>query len=75
MKKYDYIIIGGGSSGLVTASKLIKHGFNVLIIEEGQKNNNPILKMPAGWIPMLSGSPYHKFYKSIPQKQLNSGWW
>ena len=72
MKKYDYIIIGGGSSGLVTASKLIKHGFNVLIIEEGQKNNNPILKMPAGWIPMLSGSPYHKFYKSIPQKQLNN---
>ena len=39
MKKYDYIIIGGGSSGLVTASKLIKHGFNVLIIEEGQKIN------------------------------------
>ena len=72
MKKYDYIIIGGGSSGLVTASKLIKHGFNVLIIEEGQKNNNPILKMPAGWIPMLSGSPYQKFYKSIPQKQLNN---
>ena len=72
MKKYDYIIIGGGSSGLVTASKLIKHGFDVLIIEEGQKNNNPILKMPAGWIPMLSGSPYHKFYKSIPQKQLNN---
>ena len=68
---YDYIIIGGGSSGCVTANKLIQNNAKVLIIEEGGSNWNPLLKMPAGFIPMLKGSPYHRFHKSIPQKQLN----
>ena len=70
--KFDYIIVGGGSAGSVTASKLIKNGASVLVIEEGGKNTNPLLKMPAGWIPMLDGSPYLKFFKSIPQPQLNN---
>ena len=68
---YDYIIIGGGSSGCVTANKLIQNNAKVLIVEEGGSNWNPLLKMPAGFIPMLKGSPYHRFHKSIPQKQLN----
>ncbi len=70
MKTFDFIIVGGGTSGTVTAEKLIKNGHTVLIIEEGKKNSNPLLSMPAGWIPMLEGSPYLKFYKSIPQPQL-----
>ena len=72
MKTFDFIVVGGGTSGTVTAEKLIKNGYSVLIIEEGKKNNNPLLSMPAGWIPMLDGSPYLKFYKSIPQTQLNN---
>ena len=50
--------------------KLIRNGYKVLIIEEGKKNNNPFLSMPAGWIPMLDGSPYLKFYKS--PKKINA---
>ena len=72
MKTFDFIIVGGGTSGTVTAEKLIKNGHTVLIIEEGKKNSNPLLSMPAGWIPMLEGSPYLKFYKSIPQPQLGN---
>ena len=72
MKTFDFIIVGGGTSGTVTAEKLINNGFSVLIIEEGGKNSNPILSMPAGWISMLDGSPYLKFYKSIPQPQLEN---
>ena len=72
MKTFDFIIVGGGTSGTITAEKLIKKGHTVLIIEEGKKNNNPFLSMPAGWIPMLDGSPYLKFYKSIPQPQLGN---
>ena len=44
---------------------------NVLLLEEGGSDWNPLLKMPAGFIPMLNGSPYHRFHQSIPQKQLN----
>ena len=70
-KTYDYIIVGGGTSGIVTASKLIKKGASVLILEEGIKSNSLLLSMPAGWIKGLENSPYLRFYKSIPQKQLN----
>ena len=69
---FDYIIIGGGSSGCVTANKLVNNNANVLLIEEGGSDWNPLLRMPAGFIPMLDGSPYHRFHKSIPQKQLNN---
>ena len=69
--KFDYIIIGGGSSGCVTANKLINNEAKVLILEEGGDYKNPFLKMPAGFIPMLDGSPYHRFHKTIPQQQLN----
>ena len=72
MLSFDFIIVGGGTSGTVTAEKLIKNGHTVLIIEEGKKNSNPFLSMPAGWIPMLEGSPYLKFYKSSPQPQLGN---
>ena len=37
MKTFDFIIVGGGTSGTVTAEKLIKKGHTVLIIEEGKK--------------------------------------
>ena len=49
-KKYDFIIAGGGTSGIITATKLIEHDASVLILEEGIKSNNPLLSMPAGWI-------------------------
>ena len=47
MKNFDFIIVGGGTSGTVTAAKLIKNGYSVLLIEEGRRNNNPLLSMPA----------------------------
>jgi choline dehydrogenase len=70
--QYDYIIVGGGTSGIITATKLIEHGASVLILEEGNKSNNLLLSMPAGWIKGLENSPYLKFYESIAQKQLNN---
>ena len=42
-----------------------------MLIEEGEDYKNPFLKMPAGFIPMLDGSPYHRFHTTISQKQLN----
>ena len=69
---FDFIIIGGGSSGCVTAIKLVKNNASVLLIEEGGDYTNPFLKMPAGFIPMLDGSPYHRFHKTTNQGQLNN---
>ena len=71
-KKYDFIIIGGGSSGIVAASQIIsKLNATVLIIEEGPSDWHPLIKIPAGIINFLEKEKFVKNYRTIPQKQLN----
>ena len=71
-KKYDFIIIGGGSSGIVAASQIIsKLNATVLIIEEGPSDWHPLIKIPAGVINFLEKEKFVKHYKTIPQNQLN----
>lgn len=72
MTDFDYIIVGGGSSGCVTAAKLVgEHGARVALIEEGPSNRHPLLRMPAGFVKMLKGSKYLTFHKTEPQPQLD----
>ena len=69
---FDYIVVGAGSAGCVTASRLVKdHGARVLLIEAGPSNNHPLLRMPAGFIKMLAGSKYLSFQETTPQPQLD----
>ena len=84
VKKSDYIVIGSEPTGCVTAARLVEYfEASVLLLEAGSPNNNPILKMPAGFIKMLSGSKY-SFQETTPQTQLDgrldtarscSRWW
>ncbi|MGL4281823.1 MAG: GMC family oxidoreductase, partial [Albidovulum sp.] len=72
MKDFDYIVVGGGASGCVTAAKLVaSHGARVLLLEAGPSNNHPLLRMPAGFVKMLKGSKYLTFHQSTPQPQLD----
>jgi choline dehydrogenase len=67
----DYIVVGAGSAGCVTASRLVRdHGARVLLIEAGARDRNPLFRMPAGFIRFLKGSPHLTFHKTIPQSQL-----
>lgn len=51
MNDYDYIVVGGGSAGCVTASRLVRgHGARVLLLEAGPAKGSPILAMPAGYM-------------------------
>ena len=36
--RFDYIVVGGGTSGCVIASELAQKGFSVCIIEKGKKS-------------------------------------
>ncbi|MEM7443847.1 MAG: GMC family oxidoreductase N-terminal domain-containing protein [Pseudomonadota bacterium] len=69
---YDYIIVGGGSAGCVTAGRLVgEFGARVLLLEQGGSDRHPLLRMPAGFIKMLKGSRYLTFHKTLPQEQLD----
>ncbi|MGX8014226.1 GMC family oxidoreductase (plasmid) [Mesorhizobium sp. ORM8.1] len=50
MGAFDYIIVGGGSAGCVIAHRLVVSGASVCVIEAGPADNNPFIRMPAGFI-------------------------
>ncbi|RVD49055.1 GMC family oxidoreductase, partial [Mesorhizobium sp. M2D.F.Ca.ET.140.01.1.1] len=59
MTQFDYIIIGGGTSGCVTAWNLVsKYGATVLLLEAGPSDWHPILRIPSGFVKLLGGSRY-----------------
>jgi len=48
LEQFDYIIVGGGSSGCVIASRLSEDpGIKVLLIESGRSDQNPWIHIPA----------------------------
>ena len=50
MGPFDYVIVGAGSSGCVLAERLIRSGrHNVLVIESGPVDTNPLIQMPRGF--------------------------
>ena len=69
---YDFIIVGGGSSGCVAASRLVQeHGARVLLIEAGPTKGHPLLAMPAGYMKFLSRDTYLTMHRTAPQPQLD----
>ena len=46
--KWDYIIVGAGSSGCAVAHELIKAGRSVLVVEAGGWDRSPFVRVAAG---------------------------
>ena len=68
---YDYIIVGGGSAGCVLANRLSADpSINVLLLEAGGSDWNPLFKMPAGFAKMTKGVASWG-WSTVPQKHLN----
>ena len=67
---YDYIVVGGGSSGCLVTARLAEAGARVLLLEAGPDDKNPLIRMPAGYVKLLGVEKYMWFYKSVPQAHL-----
>lgn len=71
---FDYIIIGGGSAGCALANRLSANENNkVLLIEAGGKNDDLLVKMPAGVGKILpSANKYNWAFETEPEIELNN---
>ncbi len=70
-RRFDYIIVGGGSAGCVVANRLVsEHDARVLLIEAGPRRTSRILAMPAGYMKFLARDTYLTMHEVIPQPQL-----
>ncbi|KAJ6004756.1 hypothetical protein N7540_012555 [Penicillium herquei] len=70
--KADYLIIGGGTAGLVVASRLSEDpNIQVVVLESGPNcTGDPRVKDPNAW-PTLSGSEVDWQMKTVPQAGFN----
>ena len=70
---FDYIVVGGGLSGCVVASRLHQAhpSLSIALLEAGpDESHNPAVQSPVLY-PTLHGTPLQYSYQSIPQPQLN----
>ena len=67
MADFDYIIVGAGAAGCVLASRLSEDPKNqVLLLEYGAHDKNPIIYVPEGFYFTLRGNQYAYHYPTRP---------
>ena len=66
-ERFDYIIVGAGAAGCVLASRLSEDPSNqVLLLEFGGPDVNPMLYIPKGLFFTLRGNRYTYHYRTQP---------
>ncbi|GAA1838602.1 GMC family oxidoreductase N-terminal domain-containing protein [Pseudonocardia ailaonensis] len=64
---YDYIIVGAGAAGCVLADRLTEDpAVQVLLVEYGGRDRNPMLSIPKGFYFTLQSSRYCYHYPTQP---------
>ncbi|KAJ3557548.1 hypothetical protein NP233_g11711 [Leucocoprinus birnbaumii] len=68
-RTYDYVIIGGGTAGLVLAARLTETAdLSVLVLEAGEENLNDPVLMKLGQFAMIFGQKQYEWCaKTVPQ--------
>lgn len=67
--RFDYVIVGGGTAGLVLANRLTENpAIHVAVIEAGAANiDDPTLLTPALFSTAISNEKYDWMMKTVPQ--------
>nr|WP_201742065.1 GMC family oxidoreductase N-terminal domain-containing protein [Mangrovicoccus ximenensis] len=72
MEQFDYIVIGGGSSGCVMAARLSEDPkAKVLLIESGQKDKSPFIHIPATFFKVVEKGRDVVLYTGEPSDKVN----
>jgi choline dehydrogenase len=68
-KHYDFIIIGGGTAGLVLAARLTENpSVSVGVIEAGENRlNDPMIQIPGLHTKLYEKPEYDWIFKTVPQ--------
>ena len=70
-REFDYVIIGGGSSGSVLANRLSENAANrVLLIEAGEDDNYFPIHVPVGYLHCIANPRTDWCFKTTAQKGL-----
>ena len=72
MREFDYLVIGGGSSGCVVASRLSEDPrVSVCLLEAGNTGNNWIINTPIATALMLPSKINNWAFETVPQRGFN----
>lgn len=66
---YDYIVAGAGSAGCTVASRLVKAGKRVLVVEAGPADDTRFIDMPATFARVI-GTARSWIYQSEPEPSV-----
>ncbi|KAF3032806.1 hypothetical protein E8E12_002334 [Didymella heteroderae] len=73
---YDYVVVGGGVTGLIVANRLTEDKKkSVLVIEAGGAYDNPNIRLPYGATYALNTSLLWKDYVCQPEPALGDRTW
>lgn len=72
MKEFDYIVVGGGSSGCVVASRLSEgENYSVCLVEAGPKNNTWSVNIPMALHRLMTDPKRNWGFNTRPEPHLN----
>jgi choline dehydrogenase-like flavoprotein len=70
--EFDYVIVGGGSTGAVIAGRLSEDpATTVCLLEAGGSDKSVIIQAPAGFVAMIPTRINNWAFETVPQKGLN----
>ncbi|EMD36407.1 hypothetical protein CERSUDRAFT_84557 [Gelatoporia subvermispora B] len=73
-REFDYIIVGGGTCGLVLAARLSENNsVRVLVLEAGEANlDDPVILLPGQRAKQLNNPKYDWAFKTVNQAHSNN---